>query len=296
MTRSRSSIRLSQAVGNLSCLSQSFNFPISRDGNLWCTTDGATREFAYWKECLREASAIFPAIGDCGGAQLSWRVAHEPVDLPIDLVAQLSALSCRQGGTLFMTLLAGFKALLMARSGRDDICVATPMANRSRLTTEHVIGLLSNTTLIRTQINADMSFEEALSCVRNSVLNAYARQALPFYILAARLKEEDALNAASLTQVFFDLRNAARRPLKLPDVAVGSFGDAHREGQPRFPIDQTWLTMTLKEAPSGITGSWSYKKDLFEANNHKRWIADYKAILTKAAANPETPVGQLVER
>ena len=262
----------------------------------WCTTDGATREFAYWKECLRDASAIFPANGDRGSAELSWRVAHEPVDLPIGLVAQLSALSRRQGGTLFMTLLAGFKALLMARSGRNDICVATPIANRSRLGTEHVIGLVSNTTLIRTRINADMSFEEALRGVRNSVLNAYARQGLPFYILAARLEEEDAVNAALLTQAFFDLRIAARRPLKLPDVAVGSFGDIHREGQPRFPIDQTWLTVTLKEGSSGITGSWSFKQDLFEANNPKHWIADYKTILTKAAANPETPVGQLVKR
>jgi non-ribosomal peptide synthetase component F len=195
-----------------------------------------------------------------------------------------------------MTLLTGFKALLMARSGRNDICVATPMANRSQLRTEHVIGPLSNTTLIRTRINADMSFEEALRCVRDSVLNAYARQGLPFDILAARLEEEDALDAASLTQAFFDLRNAARRPLKLLDVAVGSFGDIHREGHPRLPIDHTWLTVTLKEAPSGITGSWSYKKDLFEASNPKHWIADYKTILAKAAANPETPVGQLVER
>jgi non-ribosomal peptide synthetase component F/acyl carrier protein len=274
-----------------------FQFPdFARWQRWWCTTDGATREFAYWKECLRHASSIFPTNGDRGGALLSWRVAHEPIDLPNDLVVQLSALSRRQGGTLFMTLLTGFKALLMARSGRNDICVATPMANRSQLRTEHVIGPLSNTTLIRTRINADMSFEEALSCVRESVLNAHARQGLPFDILAARLAEEDALDAASLTQAFFDLRNAARRPFKLLDVAVGSFGDIHREGHPRLPIDHTWLTVTLKEAPSGITGSWSYKKDLFEANNPKHWIADYKTILTKVAANPETPVGQLVER
>jgi amino acid adenylation domain-containing protein len=262
----------------------------------WCTTDGATREFAYWKECLQQASAIFPSNGDRGRAQLSWRVAHEPVDLPNDLVARLSALSRKQGATLFMTLLAGFKALLMAQSGRNDICVATPMANRSQLTTERVIGPLANTTLIRTRIKAAISFEEALRCVRNSVLNAYARQGLPFDILAARLAEDDALDAASLVQAFFDLRGAFRRPFKLPDVAVSSFGDIHREGQPRFPIDHTWLTVTLKEAPSGITGSWSYKKDLFEANNPKHWIADYRTILTKAAANPETPVGRLIGR
>ena len=64
---------------------------------------------------------------------------------------------------------------------------------------------------------------------------------------------------------FSILRNAFRRPFKLPDVAVRSFGGVHREGQPLLPIDHTWLTVILKEA-SGITGSWGYKKDLFEAN------------------------------
>ena len=79
-------------------------------------------------------------------------------------------------------------------------------------------------------------------------------------------------------------------------MEVRAFGDVHREGQPRLPIDHTWLTVTLKEASSGITGSWIYKKDLFEASNQRHWIADYKMILTKVAVNPETPVGQLVDR
>ena len=73
-----------------------------------------------------------------------------------------AALSHRRGATLFMTLLAGFKTLLMARSGRNDVCVATAMANRSQLSTERVIGPLVNTTLIRTRIDADLSFQEAL--------------------------------------------------------------------------------------------------------------------------------------
>ena len=57
----------------------------------------------------------------------------------------------------------------MARSGRSDICVATAMANRTQLRTEHLIGPLANTTLIRTQINAEMSFQETLiACATKS--------------------------------------------------------------------------------------------------------------------------------
>ena len=89
-----------------------------------------------------------------------------------------------------MALLAGFKAMLLARTGRGDICVATAMANRTQQWTERVIGPMENTTLIRTRMDLDLSFREALSRVRDSVLEAYARQELPFEILAARLAEE----------------------------------------------------------------------------------------------------------
>jgi hypothetical protein len=52
----------------------------------------------------------------------------------------------------------------------------------------------------------------------------------------------------------------------------------------------------LKEAPSGIVGSCSYKDDLFEPDIIKHWVADYTMILTKAAANPETSLGRLIDR
>lgn len=262
----------------------------------WCGTVSATRQFAYWKEHLREFSPAFPPSHQRSSALLGARADHEPVDLPNDMVARLSALSRSQGGTLFITLLTAFKALLAAQSGRTDICVATAMANRSQHTTEHMIGLLENTTLIRSRIDANLSFEEAFSRVRESVVEAYARQELPFDILATRLAEEDRLDDASIIQVFFVMQNAFRNPLQLSDVAVRSFGNIYRQGQPVLPIDRTWLTVMLKETPSGIVGSWSYKNILFERATIRQWIADYKTILSEATANPKVPLWLLTNR
>ncbi len=89
----------------------------------WCSTDLAIRQIAYWKDYVREALPIFPMDGNPASALLGSGMAHEPVHLPKDLVERLRALSRSQGGTLFMTLLAGFKAMLLARTGRGDICV-----------------------------------------------------------------------------------------------------------------------------------------------------------------------------
>jgi hypothetical protein len=70
------------------------------------------------------------------------------------------------------------------------------------------------------------------------------------------------------------------------------FGNV-RYGQPVLPIDRTWLTLMLKEGPSGIAGSCAYKEDLFATGTLHRWLADYTTILAKAAAEPETTVGML---
>ena len=259
----------------------------------WSTSAAANRQYAYWKGRLDKVSSPFTTPKVNIGGELTSRVMEEPFQLSDDLVARLRGLSRSRGVTLFMSLLAGFKTLLLLRSGRSDICVATLMANRAQLRRERVIGPFATTTLIRTQIDADLTFGEALNRVREAVLAAYARQELPFDIIAARLAEETGLSPASLVQIYFVLQVAFRRPPKLPDVTVRPFG--YQEGRTAMPIDRAWLSITLKETSSGITGICGHKNDLFKPNTVQDWIADYTAILAKAAANPNKELGRLAD-
>ena len=57
----------------------------------WCSSDGARQQLDYWKKRLRKASPLFPETD--GAALLSSNVAHEPVHVPNDLMARLSALN-----------------------------------------------------------------------------------------------------------------------------------------------------------------------------------------------------------
>jgi amino acid adenylation domain-containing protein len=259
----------------------------------WCTSDGAARQLAYWQERLRGAAPLFPIADDPGRADLASPTTAEPLEVPGDLVARLGAIGKSQGASLFMTLLAGFKAMLLARSGRGDLCVATAMANRAEQRTERIVGPLENTILIRTRMHLDLSFTEALARVCDAVLEAHANQELPFAILAARLAEADGVDPSPLLQVFFVLQNAFRQRLDLGNVEVHSFGNVYREGEPVLPIDRTWLTVALKQRPSGLTGACSYREDRFEADAGRNWMAEFREILRKIAANPERSLGRL---
>lgn len=194
-----------------------------------------------------------------------------------------------------MCLLTGLKALLLAQSGRNDISVATAMANRAQPDTDRVVGPFENTVIVRTRITPELSFAQALARVRQSVLDAHARQELPFNILADHL-EQEGIDPASLLQVYFTLQNPLRQPLDLADVTIESIGNVAREGQPVLPIDQTWLSLMLKERPTGITGSCNYKGELLDGRRVGEWMANLVALLDAAVAHPNAPLGRLLAR
>ncbi|WP_159109557.1 AMP-binding protein [Bradyrhizobium sp. USDA 3458] len=260
---------------------------------LWCSTKEANRQLTYWKRHLDKASPPFASPKGSVAGELSSRVLQEPFQISNNLLTRLNAMSRDRGVTLFMSLLAGFKTLLLLRSERNDICVATLMANRSQLRTERVIGPFANTTIIRTQLDADLTFVEALDRVRKSVLGAHARQELPFDIIAGRLAEETGLCPASLVQVYFVLQVAFRRALQAPDLTVLPF--SYQEERSAMPIDRAWLSMTIKDTPLGMSGICGRKEDLFAPNTIQNWIADYIIILANAAARPNKQLGRLID-
>jgi acyl-CoA synthetase (AMP-forming)/AMP-acid ligase II/acyl carrier protein/NRPS condensation-like uncharacterized protein len=256
----------------------------------WTGSAAASPQFTYWRRRLRNASPLFAATGPETDGGLGAPMTQERLRVPKNVLARIADLSHSRGATLFVTLLAAFKALLLLRTGGNDICVATAMANRAQPGAESVVGPFATTAIIRTRIDADTSFHEALDRVRDSVLQAYAHQELPFDELADRLAQEDGFDPESLIQVYFVLQIAFRRPIKLPGVTVRPFG--YREGQSPMPLNRTWLTMTLNETPSGIIGACSYKSEL---SSHRSWVDDYNSLLAKAAANPGKPIGRLAD-
>ncbi|NUR14285.1 MAG: non-ribosomal peptide synthetase, partial [Bradyrhizobium sp.] len=263
---------------------------VARWQRWWCGTDAARRQAADWTENLRGAAPVFDGASTPGAS-----TGHHPVSLERELIGRIKTFAGLHNCTLFMCLLTGLKAVLLARTGRTDIVVATAMANRAQPDTDRIVGPFENTVIVRTRITPELSFAQALTLIRQSVLDAHARQELPFNILADHL-ERDGIDPASLLQVYFTLQNPLRQPLDLPDLATESIGNIAREGQPVLPIDQTWLSLMLKERPTGITGSCNYKSELLDGRTVGEWMEDLVALLMAAVARPNTPLGQLLSR
>ena len=100
-----------------------------------------------------------------------------------------------------MTLLAAFKTLLYRYTSQEDIVVGSPIGGRNRVETEDLIGFFINTLALRTTLAGNPTFRELLQQVRQTAIDAYAHQDLPFEKLVAELDPERDLRRNPLFQV-----------------------------------------------------------------------------------------------
>jgi non-ribosomal peptide synthetase component F len=91
------------------------------------------------------------------------------------------------GASLFMVLLAAFQSVLARYSGDEDILIGTPIANRTQAKTEELIGLFANTLVLRGNLAGDPTFAGIVGSAKQTALDAYAHQDVPFEKLVEEL-------------------------------------------------------------------------------------------------------------
>ena len=134
------------------------------------------------------------------GARCSLELDHE-------LTEALKAFSRREGVTLFTTLLAVFNTLLFRYTGQEDLLVGTPVAGRTTVELEGLIGPVLRTLVLRNDVSGNSTFRELLGRIRETTLEAMSRQDLPFEKLLETLQPDRALSHSPIFQVLFNFRN-----------------------------------------------------------------------------------------
>ncbi|WP_411122645.1 amino acid adenylation domain-containing protein [Streptomyces sp. x-19] len=206
--------------------------------------------------------------------------------LPAELHTGLVALGQREGATLFMTLLAGFQAVLARYTGRHDIAVGTPIAGRNRAELESLIGFFVNTLVLRTDLSGDPAFTELLARSRDTALTAYAHQDLPFDTLVEELQPDRDPSRNPLFDVLFQLHPDLPDALRIDGLAVEQLEVDN--GTSKFD-----LSLALTERPDGLTATIHYATDLFDRATVERLAEHYVRLLTSAASDPTRPLSQL---
>ncbi|MCS4436070.1 non-ribosomal peptide synthetase [Aquiflexum gelatinilyticum] len=240
----------------------------------------------YWKNKLKNVTPlqlptdfVRPAMHSNNGN--NFRFSIDSV-----LVSQLKELGKNHQSTLFMTLLAAFKTLLYRYSGQEDICVGTPIAGRESHEIEDLTGLFVNTLALRTSIGGNMAFSDVLKDIRNTTLEAFENQKVPFEMVVEALGQERDLSRNPVFQVLFVLQNVPQNEVYLEDAVVSEKPYEHFTSKFDMTID-------LTEIESGIEGILEYNTDLYKHETIAHLAGHYTHLLKSILENPNEEVGNL---
>jgi len=251
----------------------------------WLRDEALSEELNYWKGKLRNVTALELPTDRPRPAILGYRGAIQLFTIPDGLSRQLKNLSRREGSTLFMTLLAAFKALLYRYAGQEDLCVGTPISGRHHPEIEDLIGFFVNTLALRTDLSGNPSFRELIRREKMVALEAYTHQELPFEKLVDALSQSRDLSRTALFQVMFVMQNFVWDKLEVSEVTISGFEAWNRSAQ--FE-----LTLTMQETAHGLGGEIEYSTDLFDDQTIQRMLGHFQALLAVMAAEPKRAVSE----
>ncbi|MFE6868131.1 amino acid adenylation domain-containing protein [Kitasatospora sp. NPDC057692] len=252
--------------------------------------DRLTAEVAHW---ARELAGVEPLELACAAPRpprQTFDGAGYGFEVDRTLLDRLTALGARHDATVYMVLLAAFQNLLARFSGQRDFAVGSPIAGRPEPELEALVGMFVNVLALPARLEGDPSFTELLRRTRDTCLEAYAHQELPFAQLVTELKVPRDVSRPPVFQAVLAVQNyAVQREAEgsggLP-LDVQPFGV--RASGTRFDLE-----LFLQEWPQGLLGSFNYNTDLFAEADIARLAEHLARLLAAIADRPDAPLSTL---
>jgi amino acid adenylation domain-containing protein len=178
----------------------------------------------------------------------------------------------------YMVLLAAFFALLHRYTSATDLCIGTPVSERTSTDTEALIGLFVNTLVLRCNIASELTFEELLTRIRETVLDAQGNREVPLQRILSELHPVTA--GRSLFRTIFAF-----------DAYMGGEEETQLAFDPGFAkLD---LTLQMYEQRSRFGGWFEYRTDLYTAEDMARFAEAFVLLIRDAMADPAKKVARL---
>ncbi|MGC9671047.1 non-ribosomal peptide synthase/polyketide synthase [Planosporangium sp. 12N6] len=237
----------------------------------------------YWRTRLAGLSPLElptdrprPAVRGSRGA------VHE-FTIPAEVSTRLAGLAREQETTLFTALVAACQVLFARYSGQDDIALGTVVSGRNRPELDRVVGFFVNTVVLRDTVNGSRSFREILGAAKETVLDAFDHDEVPFERLVDELQPQRDPSRNPLFDVMVVLQNGQRRAAEFAGLRVEDVTVARRAAN----FD---LTLEFQESGGVLAGSLEYSTDLFDAATVERMVGSLQLLLRGFVAQPDRPV------
>jgi nonribosomal peptide synthetase DhbF len=252
----------------------------------------AARQLTFWRTALADLpEEIILPTDRPRSAALTYRGDSIALEIPVGLHRSLSDLAQQEGASVFMVVQAVIALLLSRLGAGQDIPLGAPVAGRTDDATTDLVGFFANTLVLRTDLSGDPPFTELLRRVKETALDAYAHQDLPFESIVEDLAPQRTLARNPLFQVMLTMRNSRPGELSLAGVDVAT--ELVETGMSPFDllVELDIHTSDTGE-PAGLIGDLKYSTDLFD----RRTVVDLAdrlvSLMTQLVLKPETRVSE----
>ena len=246
------------------------------------------QQLAYWRRQLQGAPDVLeiPTDHPRTAPVNQWANLHHQ-SLSEELGQEVKKMARSENATLFMVLIAGFNVLLAQYSQREDIMVGTDLANRTQVATETLIGFFVNLLPIRSKVNPHETFRSFLKSVRDTTLDAYAHQDVPFEKLVQELRPQRNRSHTPLVQILFVMQNTPK--------LTTEFGGLTLKALP-VGIKSRFDLALFANADKQPQITWTFNPALFELSTIRRLADLYQRLLAEALGHPDERLSTLMDR
>ncbi|WP_328369807.1 non-ribosomal peptide synthase/polyketide synthase [Streptomyces sp. NBC_00445] len=205
------------------------------------------------------------------------------LELPADMDRALRELCATTGTSMFMLFQAATAALLHRLGAGDDIPLGAPIAGRTDDALNDLVGFFVNTLVLRTDLSGEPTFRQLISRVRESALEAFEYQDLPFDQVVETVNPPRTAGRNPLFQVMLGYHY---RPDGDPDV-LGMPTDWFDMDTGMAKFD---LHFTFVDESDRLTLLLEYAADLCDEGTAELLAGRLVRLLEQVAADPDVPV------
>ncbi|WP_177257328.1 non-ribosomal peptide synthetase, partial [Nitrosovibrio sp. Nv17] len=244
----------------------------------WLEAGELERQLKYWRGRLGTEHAVV-TLPATGGRSASAVAGTHAVDLPPATSTALRAVAKQHGASLYMAMLALLKLTLYRFSGQSEIRIGSPIANRQRMETQGLVGYLTNLQVLHTRIDARRDFTHLLAEVRETTLEAYAHQDLPFDLLVEALQPVRQAGVHPLFQV------KCTEQAELPVTWNAAGLEIRLEEMPGTQVHFD-LSVDFTDRADAIGIELVHSRGLFDEAAIRRFAAALVSLAEQAARSP----------
>lgn len=230
------------------------------------------RQLNYWKEQLRDFSALNLVTDYPRSARFNYSGADLDFLIPIDISDALRGLAKVCGVSLYSVLLAAFYLLLSIYTRQNDIVIGNAVSNRTSIPgVEELMGLFVNSVALRVQINTKGSVKDFIKIISNSLRSAQLNQDVPFEKIVSALKIPRDLSQNPVFQVVFGFYNFGAQENK-----AAAFRPFRHSVRTMAKYD---MSLYIDDSEQQLKGLLNYATSLFSGQTIFEYAHTYLNIL-----------------